>query len=193
MTEMEENNLTTALVPGSFKPPHRGHYAMIEYFSQLADKAIVVISDPQSAKSIRRTVGGLKITGHQAKEILDIYTAHLSNVEIIVSPQPVKWVYDYTAEDTTPGERVLLGVSGKGDDAKRYASASKYAPDGVTVEAHVFNDSDLNISASDFRSILDQPTIATIAPFVPDHVSDADREKVLQILSSLTERRTLNS
>ena len=184
----EQTNVETiAMVPGSFKPPHKGHYAMIEHFSNISDRVIVVISDPQSEKSIRRTPGGKKMTSSEAREILEIYTKGLSNVELVTTSQPVKWVYDFMAEDTTPGQKVLLGVSGKGEDANRYLRAKKYAPEGVDIEASVFTDSDLNVSASTIRQVLDSPTLGELDQFLPNHLSKQDKEQVLQILSQLEE------
>ena len=58
----EQNAEVISMVPGSFKPPHKGHYAMIEHFSNISEKTIVIISDPQSESSVRRTPGGKKIT-----------------------------------------------------------------------------------------------------------------------------------
>lgn len=183
----EQNEEIIAMVPGSFKPPHKGHYEMIEHFSNISQKTIVVISDPQSEKSIRRTPSGKQITAQEAREILEIYTRNLSNVELIVSSQPVKWVYDYVAEDTTPGQKILLGVSGKGDDANRYLGAQKYAPEGVSVEASVFNSDGLDVSASTIRQLLDSPTLGEIDQFLPSHISKQDKEQILQILSQLEE------
>ena len=183
----EQNEEIIAMVPGSFKPPHKGHYEMIEHFSNISQKTIVVISDPQSEKSIRRTPSGKQITAQEAREILEIYTRNLSNVELIVSSQPVKWVYDYVAEDTTPGQKILLGVSGKGDDANRYLGAQKYAPEGVSVEASVFNSDGLDVSASTIRQLLDSPTLGEIDQFLPNHISKQDKEQILQILSQLEE------
>lgn len=183
----EQNEEIIAMVPGSFKPPHKGHYEMIEHFSNISQKTIVVISDPQSEKSIRRTPSGKQITAQEAREILEIYTRNLSNVELIVSSQPVKWVYDYVAEDTTPGQKILLGVSGKGDDANRYLGAQKYAPEGVSVEASVFNSDGLDVSASTIRQLLDSPTLGELDQFLPNHISKQDKEQILQILSQLEE------
>ena len=183
----EQNEEIIAMVPGSFKPPHKGHYEMIEHFSNISQKTIVVISDPQSEKSIRRTPSGKQITAQEAREILEIQTRNLSNVELIVSSQPVKWVYDYVAEDTTPGQKILLGVSGKGDDANRYLGAQKYAPEGVSVEASVFNSDGLDVSASTIRQLLDSPTLGEIDQFLPNHISKQDKEQILQILSQLEE------
>jgi len=189
----EQNAEIVSLVPGSFKPPHKGHYAMIEHFSNISSRTIVVISDPQSEKSIRRTPSGKKITSQEARQILEIYTEDLSNVELVVATQPVKWVYDFVAEDTTPGQQVLLGVSGKGDDANRYLGAQKYAPEGVTIQASVFTDSDLDISASNIRKLLDSPTLGEIDQFLPNHLDQGKKERVLQILSQLEEDSSFSS
>lgn len=189
----EQNAEIVSLVPGSFKPPHKGHYAMIEHFSNISSRTIVVISDPQSEKSIRRTPSGKKITSQEARQILEIYTEDLSNVELVVATQPVKWVYDFVAEDTTPGQQVLLGVSGKGDDANRYLGAQKYAPEGVSIQASVFTDSDLDISASNIRKLLDSPTLGEIDQFLPNHLDQGKKERVLQILSQLEEDSSFSS
>ena len=189
----EQNEEIIAMVPGSFKPPHKGHYEMIEHFSNISQKTIVVISDPQSEKSIRRTPSGKKITSQEARQILEIYTEDLSNVELVVATQPVKWVYDFVAEDTTPGQQVLLGVSGKGDDANRYLGAQKYAPEGVSIQASVFTDSDLDISASNIRKLLDSPTLGEIDQFLPNHLDQGKKERVLQILSQLEEDSSFSS
>ena len=78
---------TVAIVPGSFKPPHKGHYEMIRQYSQLAYRVLVLISAP-SAKSQRETKDGKIITPEMAKKILEIYTAGLGNVDIEISPTP---------------------------------------------------------------------------------------------------------
>ena len=194
LSELNEQNAEiVSLVPGSFKPPHKGHYAMIEHFSNISSRTIVVISDPQSEKSIRRTPSGKKITSQEARQILEIYTEDLSNVELVVATQPVKWVYDFVAEDTTPGQQVLLGVSGKGDDANRYLGAQKYAPEGVSIQASVFTDSDLGISASNIRKLLDSPTLGKIDQFLPNHLDQGKKERVLEILSQLEEDSSFSS
>lgn len=39
------NNITLAIVPGSFKPPHKGHWEMVNAACENADKVIVLISN----------------------------------------------------------------------------------------------------------------------------------------------------
>ena len=83
--------------------------------------------------------------------------------------------------------RESAGVSGKGDDANRYLGAQKYAPEGVSVEASVFNSDGLDVSASTIRQLLDSPTLGELDQFLPNHISKQDKEQILQILSQLEE------
>lgn len=41
----EFENMTLAIVPGSFKPPHKGHWEMIMNYANKVDKVIVLISN----------------------------------------------------------------------------------------------------------------------------------------------------
>ena len=61
------------LIPGSFRPPHQGHYEMISHYQSLASevggKVIVMVSKP-SKKNERLTGSGQVITPQFAKEKL---------------------------------------------------------------------------------------------------------------------------
>lgn len=110
-----------AIVPGSFKPPHKGHYAMIEHYSKLVGpqgKVLVFVSKP-SPKSERKLPNGKTISPELAKKILEIFTKSLGNVAVEVTPvSPVKSCYDI-------GERLesgilVFGCSKKDNDIKRF-------------------------------------------------------------------------
>lgn len=47
-------NITLAIVPGSFKPPHKGHWEMIMEYAQKADKVLVLISNVSSESNSNR-------------------------------------------------------------------------------------------------------------------------------------------
>jgi cytidyltransferase-like protein len=174
--DKEVNSRTVALVPGSFKPPHKGHFEMFKYYANKADRVIVVISDPQNPKSIRTTPEGKYIPAKTAKEIFELYAKNenVRNITFVTDPSPVKFVYDYFAERTQPGDKVILGVGGKGEDAARYKNAAKYAPEGVELDIDVFAPvgGDSPISASDIRNKLDALTIEDLLPYIPDRLRD---------------------
>jgi len=174
--DKEVNFRTVALVPGSFKPPHKGHFEMFKYYANKADRVIVVISDPQNPKSIRTTPEGKYIPAKTAKEIFELYAKNenVRNITFVTDPSPVKFVYDYFAERTQPGDKVILGVGGKGEDAARYKNAAKYAPEGVELDIDVFAPvgGDSPISASDIRNKLDALTIEDLLPYISDRLRD---------------------
>lgn len=84
-----------AIVPGSFKPPHKGHLAMVEQYSQNNDKIIILISNP--LKDQRALEDGTVITAQNAIDMWVALASELSNVEIQVSPSasPVGASYNY--------------------------------------------------------------------------------------------------
>ena len=56
-----------ALYPGAFKPPHRGHLAVVKALKKQAKKVVVLISNPMGATRalpLSKTV----ITAEKAKE-----------------------------------------------------------------------------------------------------------------------------
>lgn len=165
-------NRTIALVPGSFKPPHKGHFEMFKHYARNADEVYVVISEPQNPKSVRRTPEGRYIPAEIAQEIFQIYAENegIRNIQFITDPAPVKFVYDYFAERTQPGDKIILGVGGKGEDATRYKNAAKYAPEGVQFDINVFPTvgGDEPISSSDIRNKLDGLTTEDLLPYIPD-------------------------
>ena len=132
---------SVAVVPGAFKPPHIGHAGMVDHYLKLADKVIVYISDPKSAKS-QRTIAGKIVTAEMSKAMWEILVAGNPNVEVRISPapSPVTIAYDsvmpanpeknYEGTPYEPGTTVYLGASVKGGDAKRFSYAlAKASPD----------------------------------------------------------------
>ncbi len=124
-----------AVVPGAFKPPHKGHLAMVEEYANDADEVVVLISAP--LKSARKLENGREITAEDSQKVWELMTAHLPNVEVRISPHasPITATYDFIGKDgpVPEGTEVILGVSTKGGDAERFREASKYVKDGVLI------------------------------------------------------------
>ena len=105
----------TAIFPGSFKPPHRGHMSVIQHLvdKHNPDKVIIYISSPDpEGKNVRST----KITPAKAKKIFDEYIKAMNftvPVHTIVSPVPqsIKAAYDYIETKAGNDEEVLLATS----------------------------------------------------------------------------------
>jgi cytidyltransferase-like protein len=124
-----------ALVPGAFKPPHKGHLAMVEEYADEADEVVVLISAP--LKAGRKLANGREITAEDSKRIWELMTAGIPNVDVRISPHasPITATYEFIGKDgpVPPSTEVILGVSTKGGDAERFREASKYVKDGVLI------------------------------------------------------------
>tara|TARA_R110002153_G_scaffold97153_4_gene231761 strand:- start:153 stop:2099 length:1947 start_codon:yes stop_codon:yes gene_type:complete len=179
---------TIAIVPGAFKPPHKGHLDMVEAYASMADKVIVIISKP--TKRGRTLPNGKEITAEDSLSIWNELTNSLSNVEVGISSHasPLTAAYEYIGSDgpLPPGTKVILGASKKGRDAARWAGASKYIKDGVhlidpqaTAVEPTLRASGEPYSATEFRNALGIPdNRAEISDFIGEENVDA----VLNIL-----------
>lgn len=179
-----------AIVPGSFKPPHKGHYAMVKAYSEMVGpdgKVLVVISAP-SAKNQRKTPDGKVITPEVAEQIMKIYCAKLPNVDATIAPGgPVKFCYDIG--DKLESGILIFGCSKKDDDIKRFKSIKKYIEDRnpnlividpQTTAVDVTAASEGVVSASDFRRAFGDPKL--MAQYLPDHLTDGEKEEVIKLL-----------
>ncbi len=172
---------TVAIVPGAFKPPHRGHLDMVRHYADNADRVVVMVSPKP-----RQTPNGRDITQDESIAIWKLYFEKdgLNNVEVIPSPHPspVRSAYEYVEKTAEPGEMVVLGTSTKGGDQSRFTkNAQQYAKEGVRVldpMKYAFEPVGEELSATDFRTALENGELAT-AKFLPNGVSPED---VLDIL-----------
>ncbi|HIA11261.1 MAG TPA: hypothetical protein EYN69_04200 [Flavobacteriales bacterium] len=122
-----------ALIPGAFKPPHRGHLGMVEEYAERADKVVILISSP--LKSGRKLPNGREITAEDSKKIWDTLVSHLPNVEVQVSSHasPITATYEFIGDEgpLEPGTDIFLGVCKKGKDVERFNQAEQYIKEGV--------------------------------------------------------------
>lgn len=188
--EIVDDRADIALLPGSFKPPHRGHMSLAQEYSKIADKLIILISDPQ--KSPRTLPSGDIITPEMSKEIWEIYlsNAGIHNAEAIVSPapSPIGAVYGYLEELASSSEpiKVILGTSTKGGDEKeKYSAISKYQGTNLDVSSSPLPPLETEqgeIHASDMRKVVDELDIDALEKsFLPSGVSG---EEIINIIKS---------
>ena len=167
-----------AVVPGGFKPPHAGHVGLVGDYAGQADKVIVMVS-PKSRDGI---------TAEQSLAIWKIFLEELpyDNIEVMLSPNPspVGAAFDFVENKNDnpnlaqPGDEVILGVSTKGGDDKRFcANVQKYARDGVIVRGNCAvapkadPETDIEYSASALRDAMAGGADA-LRQYMPPEVED---------------------
>jgi cytidyltransferase-like protein len=180
---------TVAVVPGAFKPPHRGHLDMVRKYADMADEVIILISRP--TKSGRKLPNGREITAEDSLKIWNVLVSDIPNVKVEVSSHasPINAAYEFVGEDgpLSPGTKVILGASTKGNDVSRWTGSEKYIKDGVellspakTAVEPTQRDNGEPYSASDFRNALGAAVENPGA--IAEFVGEENVEAVLSIL-----------
>ena len=190
--DVKKNSRVVVLVPGSFKPPHKGHYEMVKEYSQLyPDGHVHVLISAPSAKSERRTSDGKLITPDAAKQIFELYTQPLNNVTVSISqfPSPVTSAYE-TLKTLDPGTTVVLGASRKDNDWKRWSHAQPWAEkEGLEIDIVDPAQSAVDVtlkadgtpySASNIRDNFDD--FEKIKADIPEHIDPAQIKEIFDSL-----------
>ena len=161
-----------AVMPGKYKPPHRGHMDMVEYYASEADFVVILIS-PLPVP----TPGGLVIDITDSEKIWNTYldAKNLqSKVFVGDSPynSPVQAAYEVLAGNVpafipVAGDLIIPGASDKPDpksgkpDYVRFARFHKGVKNQIpgviagTAEEWAFTPIGEVLSATDFRNALD--------------------------------------
>jgi cytidyltransferase-like protein len=188
-TNKKELN-SIVLLPGAFKPPHAGHMYMVEEYAKAFENVLVLISNPKKSK--RETATGKVIDAEISKQLWDIFIGKsgLPNVQVEISdkPSPVAAVFDKV--HTLRNKKIILGVSKKDDDIKRFKSAEKYVDESnelANVKEYAispFKSKGINISASDIRNkVLDDDYPEYLKTVLPKFLSKSDIENYIKIIT----------
>ena len=141
-----------AILPGKYKPAHRGHLDMIRHYLEYADRVVVLISPKEKDG----------ITADISEKLLQMYVndAGLDNVSIEISeyPSPVQAAMEYGNNPELEGTQIILGASSKGGGAaERYGrDVQKYVEQAEVLNPldYAFDPIGEVVSATDFRNAL---------------------------------------
>ena len=201
-----------AVIPGKFKPPHRGHLDMVKHYAEIADVVVILISPISKVSD-----GGLEISRSESKQIWEVYlnSAGLDSSKVVIarSPfnSPVQSSYELVAGNIdgfrpAPGDLIIPGASTKPDPKSGHADTSRFrkfhmipkemrAPGvlAANVEDYAFTPSEVAgvaVSATNFRAALDAGDLESIISFIPDGVNPETILDIVQDESSM-QKKTL--
>lgn len=122
------------MLPGGFKPPHEGHYALAKGYADMPNVSeVVILITPKERDGI---------TVQDAKQVWSTLLTGISNIKVeeTTYPSPLLAAYKYVELEAKPGETIALGASSKGDDYARvkdfvaqHQEGGKYYKNGVSV------------------------------------------------------------
>jgi len=189
---VEKNKNRIALIPGSFKPPHKGHLQMFEHYAATCDKVYVIVGN-----NPRKCSEGREYTIQQTQQVLREFLKHrsLGNVVFVADDHPHKKTISILNDPSvvTPGSVVLIGSSNKGDDHGK--GAYMYADRGdiklLNTEETNYSMKE-NLSSTDLREYISKGLSDKVWYFIPEGV---EHNRYMEIfgLNETSEKKTTES
>lgn len=176
LLEVEEQKKTVAIYGGGFKPPHKGHFEVVE-------KALEQY--PQIDEFIIYVGSGTRDGIAQAESLLvwDIYKKYLPlKVKVEPTNSPITAIYDYIKNHQDENVIWVIGArEGKDDDFVDMASRTKGIGKYENVELAPIV-TQLDTSGTDARQALKKGQEAFL-PFIPEKVKE--KTEIFNTLSTI--------
>ena len=176
---LEQEGQNIALVPGGFKPPTIGHFALVDEVSKNPniDKVIVLIG--------HKNRDG--VSKEESKEVWDLYKKYLpSNVEIQISenPSPISDVASLIKNNPQNTYHPVVGIRGEMDlgDLKRFDSLEGKYPNFKTIVIKSEQEDD-RVSGTNTRAALIGGEKERFQSYLPTQLSQEEKNKVWSILT----------
>ena len=184
LLEVEEQKKTVAIYGGGFKPPHKGHFEVVE---QALEKY------PQIDEFIIYVGSGTRDGIAQAESLLvwDIYKKYLPlKVKVEPTNSPITAIYDYIKNHQDENVIWVIGArEGKDDDFVDMASRTKGIGKYENVELAPIV-TQLDTSGTDARQALKKGQEAFL-PFIPEKVKE--KTEVFNTLSTVVQEIVTNT
>lgn len=199
-SEPKIDGKTIALVPGGFKPPHAGHYALAEYFSNMknVDEVRIIIGDKVRCDKIE---GQMCVTPEMSKRIWDLYIQASGDRKMVVTNQanksPISDIYDLVSNPDIfrDGDTAILGRSEKEINTpfKTIESHVERNNPGVIIEDVVTPMFAESISGTDVRNLIALHKKEEFFSHLPEFLTPENKESVWAIIDppSLEESSTM--
>ena len=175
----EEKNEIVGIFGGGFKPPIKGHVAIVEKALQ---------DFPELDKLIVSVGSGVRDEIDQEESLLvwDIYQRHLPmKVEIGASKSgmPIKDIYKLAKENPDKTIYWFIGArEGREDDLQDIAARTKSADKYGNLNVKVITTSDPNVSGTNARKALLADDKEKFFTYLPSFVTNEEKEEIFNIL-----------
>jgi cytidyltransferase-like protein len=149
-----EDKQTIALFPGAFKPPHKGHFDVVEKLLKAADQVVVLVS-PKMRDGV---------SADESVAVWNLYKTKFNGpVEIrVAASSPVSETYDVVKNNPDTDFIVAFGKGEESRFASMEANANAKVFDAGTIEG---------ANATNLRMALAQKNEEEIAKYLPDGIS----------------------
>jgi len=188
---LKEVKLTPLIVVyfGGFKPPHKGHNAVVdEYLTQKGASKVIIMFGPTPRYSEDGTV---EIDGNKARQAWDLFTQEYSpnEVEVITvdSGSPMNAAAELAWDDRFAGYRISPGYSAKephyGDRFMGIISSKtgEFGRPPVAIPVLVPAETNIpSVSATKLRNAIASGDVGSIDQMVPSDVNPNDYYNIMR-------------
>lgn len=182
----EEKQHTVGLLPMAAKPVHEGHWKLIEYASNNADKVYVFVSTKDRSRPDE-----IPIKGTTVWNIWDeMLSSHLpDNVDLVESGMPIGDVYktlnDFIEKGVDIQDKIKIFTGN--DDVSNYPDKrlKKYRTAGLDVQISSLNRTgkeSVNISGTKMREFLRDGNKEDFIKYVPHVLNTKEKEQYYNVL-----------
>jgi len=183
------NEKITVVIPGGFKPPHRGHVEMINHFANLPNvEQVIVFTGTKPRKS---EDGSIVVTKEKAKDLFMLFNLAPNVVFGNIAQRPKKDGSTYENpfmdavsvlfDESFRGKNVAIGHPTKDPSyAKRFKNIASYSKKPMLANIVEVTPADTTdgLSATDLRNAVQSKDFEQLKRFIPDSIA----EKYLEIL-----------
>lgn len=168
----EQTTNSIGLFPGGFKPPHKGHFHIVQELAKQVD-VIMILIGPKVRDGINAS---------DSKQIWEIYRKYINKPVALIESEisPISDVYKFAKENKDTYQKILVTTSET--DTDRYNSFQKNKVKYGNVEVFpvdvVSTLDGKKVSGSDIRT-----SELNSTEWIPQLLSKQDKQKVLEILS----------
>lgn len=202
------NGRSVAAIPGAFKPPHAGHWSLVEHMvskktasgEYVIDELIVFISPKsRTGHSSDRSV---TVTAEMSKKIWELFIQQFGDEEAIEqrikpvisnSNSPVKSTYEFM-EQLEAGDTLWVAKGEKDKNDRRFDNLHDYSMKenlGVNIEVETTDLYHSGISGAIMRDFLAENDRESFMGFLPDHLTLADRRMVWEFIIQSQPEQTI--
>jgi cytidyltransferase-like protein len=171
---LEQDQKIIALFPGAFKPPHKGHFAVVKDLADQADEVVVLISPKQR--------GG--ISAEESFAVWELYKPLLpDNVSFkIAAESPVSETYDVIKNNPDTKFIVAFG-KGESDRFNQINTSNKY-PNATVYNA---GEAEEGVNATGLRNAIANDNGNEIEKYIPQGIDIIDFRSALNVKQPLRE------
>jgi len=168
--------MKVGIIPGAFKPPHKGHFLAAQKAADENDMVYILISSKERDG----------ITGKQSYDVWDTYRNELTNIiPIICKVTPVRDTYEMIEEWNADSNyhHYQISLYADKEDQDRFKSISKYSGNLKSV---ILKESERVLSGTLVREHLSQGIIENLQNDFPPQFNLNNILKLLNVTCTIS-------